>query len=206
MSEQNLNVNQVPKTAKKPIYKNWWFWVVIVVIVAIIVGNTINKGFVDPNETNNTTSKTVAVNNNVKTEKKTTEKTKATKSAKQIRKEYIKSCKTITFDKLGRNPNKYKGQKFKITGQVIQVQEGWGDSVDLRINMTKTTYEYIDDVTWSDTIYATVEIGEDEDKILEDDIITIYGECDGDYTYESVMGSNITLPKINIEYFEINND
>lgn len=201
MSEQNLNENQVPKTAKKPVYKNWWFWVIIVLAIGIISTAINDNESQTTNEISGTSVSTTKSNVEIDVET-----TKATKSAKQIRKEYIKSCKTITFDKLGRNPNKYKGQKFKITGQVIQVQEGWGDSVDLRINMTKTTYEYIDDVTWSDTIYATVEIGEDEDKILEDDIITIYGECDGDYTYESVMGSNVTLPKINVEYFEINND
>ena len=93
---------------------------------------------------------------------------------------------------------------MKFTGEVIQVQESdsiFGDTtqVDLRINVTKDEYGL-----WNDTILATVELPEDADKILEDDIITIWGECEGDYTYESVLGSNITLPLINVEYFEIN--
>lgn len=190
-----MSENNATKAVKKPIYKKWWFWVIIVLVISAIggVNNVNDKNSSSGNvETGNTTYSII--------ETTTTEKTK---SPKEIKKEYINSCKTITFDKLGRNPNKYKGEKFKITGEVIQVQEGWGDSVDLRINMTKTTYEYIDEVTWSDTIYATVEIGENEDKILENDIITIYGECEGDYTYESIMGSNVTLPKINVEYFKI---
>lgn len=200
MNESNLNENQTPEAkTKKPIYQNWWFWVIIAVVVIAIIGNTLDKGLVTE-ETNNSksTSKNAVITTKEKTQKPTT-----TKSEKQKKKEYINSCKTITFKKLGRNPNKYKGKKFKITGEVIQVQEGLGNSVDLRINMTKQTYEYLDDVTWSDTIYATVEIGENEDKILEDDIITIYGECEGSYTYESVLGSNITLPKINVKYYKI---
>ena len=77
----------------------------------------------------------------------------------------------------------------------------FGDTtqVDLRINVTKGEYGL-----WDDTILATLELSENSDKILEDDIITIWGKCEGDYTYESVLGSNITLPLINVEYFEIN--
>lgn len=127
-----------------------------------------------------------------------------TKSLEELRSDYISSCETISFRDLARNPNKHKGEKLKFTGQVIQVQESdsiFGDTtqVDLRINVTKDEYGL-----WNDTILATVELPEDADKILEDDIITIWGECEGDYTYESVLGSNITLPLINVEYFEIN--
>ena len=73
--------------------------------------------------------------------------------------------------------------------------------VELRIDITKETSEYSDYVFWSDTIYATVYIPDGEDNILVDDIITFWGTCDGEFTYETVMGDNITLPKIDIEYY-----
>ena len=91
-----------------------------------------------------------------------------------------------------------------MTGEVIQVQESsWGNTVNLRINVTKETYEYISDVTWTDTIFATVEIPDGADRILEDDVINFWGTCDGMYTYESVLGSSVSLPKIDIKYYEL---
>ena len=104
---------------------------------------------------------------------------------------------------MSRNPDKHKGEKLKYTGKVIQVQEDehWLDdntTVDLRINVTKDEYGL-----WDDTIFATVELPKNADRILEDDIITIWGECDGKYSYTSVLGSDVTLPKINIEYYSV---
>lgn len=139
------------------------------------------------------------------TEPPTTEK--PTESPKQVEKKFKNSCETIDFETLSRNPDKYKDNNYKFTGEVIQVQESsWGDTVDLRINITKKTYEYIDSVNWTDTIYATVEIPEGEDRILEDDILTFWGTCDGSYSYTSVMGSKITLPKIDIKYYKIDTE
>lgn len=116
---------------------------------------------------------------------------------------FIDSCTTIDFDTLSRNPDKYKGNNYSFTGEVIQVSESFGDTVKLRINVTKKSYEYIDDEYWEDTIYATVEIPEGADRILEDDIITIWGTCDGLYSYTSILGSSVSLPKIDIKYYEI---
>lgn len=129
---------------------------------------------------------------------------KPTEDPQEIEQKFKDSCGAIDFKTLSRNPDKYKGNNYKFTGEVIQVQEGWFDSVDLRINITKEEYEYIEDVYWTDTIYATVIIPEGEDNILVDDIITIWGTCDGEYSYTSVLGNSISLPKISIEYYEIN--
>lgn len=120
------------------------------------------------------------------------------KSKKKEEKEFKESCKKYTFKEIARNPEKYVGKKMKFTGEVIQVSEGWFDSVDIRLNITKNEYGW-----YEDTIYCTYTYKEGEGKILEDDIVTIYGTCEGDYTYTSVMGASITLPKINIEYITI---
>ena len=45
----------------------------------------------------------------------------------------------------------------------------------------------------------------ESDRILEDDIITIWGECDGLYSYESVLGSKESLPNIDVKYYSIDN-
>lgn len=192
---------------KKPVYKKWWFWVLIVFAVFIVLGS------LGSNEDDNNENVGQSVSDTEETTKEPTEneteaETEAptdppTEDPAKVEKEFKDSCGSIDFETLARNPEKYKGNNYKITGQVIQVQEGWFNQVELRINITKEEFEYIDDVLWTDTIYATVEIPDGADNILEEDVITFWGTCDGEYTYESVLGSNITLPKIDIEYYEL---
>lgn len=116
--------------------------------------------------------------------------------------EYRAMCETIDFDSLARNPDSYREQMFKFTGEVIQVIEGDG-SADLRLNVTAVTNEYSDWVYYEDTIYVTVRVEEGADKILEEDIITVYGICSGSYTYESILGSQVTLPRIVAMYYDM---
>lgn len=217
----NMSVNTSNSPLHKPFYTKWWFWTIIIVaIIVFAIMGIVNGGTKSSDNATQTTTKDVFSYHNEDytdedttaestTEEPTTEEPtteKPTKDPKKVESEYKDDCGTISFDKLSRNPDKYKYNSYKFTGQVIQVQESsWGDSVDLRINVTKKTYEYIDDVSWTDTIYATVTIPEGEDKILEDDIITFWGDCYGEYTYDTVMGSSVTLPRINIRYYELDN-
>lgn len=182
---------------KKPFYKKWWFWVIVVVIVISIGAGSAGKN--SSKDTDNKETTTVSTSAVETTTVQPTAKAKKKVSAKA----YKNKCKTLSFKDLSRNPDKHKGEKLKYTGQVIQVQEDehWLDdntTVDLRINVTKDKYGL-----WDDTIYATVELPKNADRILEDDIITIWGECDGKYSYTSVLGSDVTLPKINIEYYSV---
>lgn len=200
---------------KKPFYKKWWFWVIIVLAV-IIIGGASSSGNSDDNSTEPTTSTVETTKENAGTQKadNTEETTKKETTVKPTEKptvkatkvspeQYKNSCKQMTYKDLSRNPDKYKGQKLTFTGEVIQVLEDEhflddNITVDLRINVTKDEYDF-----WDDTIYATVELPKGSDRILEDDIITIWGECDGKYTYDSVLGSSVTLPKISIKYFKV---
>lgn len=116
-------------------------------------------------------------------------------------KDFKAKCKTYTYQQIARNPEKFKGTNVKLTGKVMQALYG-DDSVDLRVNITKQGTYYI---SYTDTVYVTYDIEEGEDKILEDDIITIYGTSLGDYTYTSTMGAPITLPLIDGKYITINN-
>lgn len=183
---------------KKPFYKKWWFWVIVVVIVISIGASSARNGN-SSKDTDNKETTTVSTSAVETTTVQPTTKAKKKVSAKA----YKNNCKTLSFKDLSRNPDKHKGEKLKYTGKVIQVQEDehWLDdntTVDLRINVTKDEYGL-----WDDTIFATVELPKNADRILEDDIITIWGECDGKYSYTSVLGSDVTLPKINIEYYSV---
>lgn len=118
---------------------------------------------------------------------------------KSIKKSYKSKCKEYTYEQMARNPKKVKGKYAKLTGEVVQVMED-GDFVELRVNITKDSYGY-----YSDTVYVYYTMKSKKgDRILEDDIITIYGKLAGTETYTSVLGSEITLPKINAEYIELN--
>lgn len=213
---QPIQYMSQPQKPNKKFYKRWYFWVIVVAAIAMIGSVAINSGEGNSSYSNEQGTSTASVIEE-KTEETTEESTTAesttvepttqdpTKDNSQSEQEFKDSCSTISFDDLSRNPDKYKGNNYKFTGEIIQVQEGWFDTYDLRINVTKEEFEYIDDVLWTDTIYATVTIPDGEDKLLEDDVITFWGTCDGDYSYTSVLGSKISLPKIDIEYYEINN-
>jgi len=110
---------------------------------------------------------------------------------------YKNGCESIKYSELARNPSKFNGKNIKIHGRVIQVIED-GVDITLRVAVTQGRYG-----TWDDVIMVGLEIYQWEDRILEDDIITIWGECKGSHTYESVMGGMITVPAMIGKYFSI---
>ena len=188
------------KEEKKKFYKKWWFWVIIILVVAGIVGSTNNQNNTISTSSSNTNNET-----NIVEKQETEEEKQARLEQERLQKEQEKTtfkagCQTYTFEQMARNPENFKGTNVKLTGQVIQALYGTG-TVDLRVNITKkgecTTY-------YTDTIYVVYYPEEGEDKILEDDIITIYGTSQGDYTYTSTLGSPVTLPLIYGRYIEIN--
>lgn len=135
-------------------------------------------------------------------EKEKKAKEEAEEKAKKEKEEtdFKASCQAYTFEQMARNPDNFKGTNVKLTGEVIQALYG-SYSVDLRVNITKKgTYS----TYYTDTVYITYTPEEGENKILEDDIITIYGTSGGDYSYTSTMGAPVTLPLIYGKYIEIN--
>ena len=114
--------------------------------------------------------------------------------------QFKESCQTYTFEQMARNPNNFKGTNVKVVGEVVQVMSG-SNSTNLRVNITKTgTYT----TYYTDTIYVVYQPEAGEDKILEGDIITIYGISQGDCSYTTVLGATVTLPNIDAKYITIN--
>lgn len=120
---------------------------------------------------------------------------------------YKQACQKANYIDLARSPDVLKGQKVKVSGKVIQVIEASSSQyycvyrVDITHHGDASTYsiEYYDD-----TILVLYDGYGKPVRILEDDIITIYGEYQGLDSYESVLGATITLPKIFAEYIDIN--
>lgn len=109
---------------------------------------------------------------------------------------YIDNCAAYSYEQVARNPDQYEGEYAKFRGKVIQVLESYG-YYTLRVNITQGRY------SWSDTIYVTYDAGTGtENRILENDIITMYGHMAGMYTYTSVLGASVTLPHFIAEYID----
>ena len=185
----------MPPTKNKKL--KWWQILLIILVVFGIIGAALGSGDSDSTTTSSTAlsgeSSSILASSEVHASSDTPSISPEEKKAN-----YIAQCKKFDFKTIARNPDKYKGEYYAITGEVIQVTEGYFNQVDLRINVTKDDYGY-----WDDTIYVTITIPAGEDKILENDIITLYGQCDGNYSYTSVLGASISLPKINAEYYEL---
>ena len=195
---------------EKTFYKKWWFWVIVVFILGGIIG-ALDGNEYTTNIANTSTNQTINNNNNTdntinaEEQQETEEEKQARLEQERIQKEqeeqeFKASCQTYTYEQMARNPENFKGTNIKVAGEVIQALYG-SEGVDLRVNITKegeyTTY-------YTDTIYVVYYPEEGEDKILEGDIITIYGTSQGDYTYTSTLGAPVTLPLIYGKYIEIN--
>ena len=105
--------------------------------------------------------------------------------------DYKAACRAVTYEDIARDKEGLKGEKVTFTGEIIQASSG-----TYRLNVTKTTYGY------TDTILFTINESALNQKILEDDIVTIWGESAGMYTYKAVLGNEVTVPKIQAIYIE----
>lgn len=124
----------------------------------------------------------------------------APKNANKMSKtEFIASCENVTYKDIARNPNKQVGKNAIFTGKVIQVEyNAW--NVIMRVNVTKN--EYFD--LYDDTMYVEYSLKpSNEDRILESDIITMYGTVMGLKTYETIFGEQVTIPYLIAEYIDI---
>ncbi len=115
---------------------------------------------------------------------------KAAKEAeekKKVEKEEKAGYNTgITYSNLARTPDDYKGKKVKFKGEVVQVIEG-GEEVQIRFAINGD-YDKMLYCAFTPDILSF--------RILEDDIITIYGLSLGLTSYQSTLGGTITVPAV----------
>lgn len=99
----------------------------------------------------------------------------------------------LDFKAISRDPNAYVGKNYKFSGKVLQVMEENYDSYTLTAMRIATKGNY------DNVVYVFYKRPTNEARILEDDRVTIYGECGGLYSYTSTMGKEVTLPKFTAE-------
>lgn len=99
----------------------------------------------------------------------------------------------ITFNDISRSPDTYKGKKVKFTGRIIQIVEG-----SYQNSARMSTSGKYDDVVFFTYYNDSIDV-----RLLEDDMITIYGTFSGLYTYTTVLNSSVTLPEIHVDRIEL---
>ncbi len=91
-----------------------------------------------------------------------------------------------SYNTIARDAESYKETKVKFRGKVLQEGSFGIDGMNYIRLAVDSNYDTVLFVT-----YTTDQV---TGRILEDDILTIYGTVIGDYSYETVMGATITLP------------
>jgi hypothetical protein len=85
-----------------------------------------------------------------------------------------------------------KDTLFMIEGEIIQLMH----DTFARIATKEQPYlGFIEDVVWTEFLVKP--------KVLEGDLVKIYGRYQGVYTYQTVLQQMITIPKIAVDYCEI---
>jgi len=97
----------------------------------------------------------------------------------------------IGYDLLARSPSNYEGRLVSFRGKVIQATQS-GLSYVLRVNVSRGKYE-----NWSDTIFVDYRANSTSDaRILEGDVIQLWGEFVGIKSYKAVLGQTIQIPHV----------
>lgn len=105
--------------------------------------------------------------------------------------EYKNLCEVLSYEDILRNPDSNKGKYVKVSGKVNQVIEGWFDTYTIYLNDGSGN-------TWE----CSYKYKDGESHVLEGDGITVYGKCNGTTTSTTVLGKQMTLPDVDVEYLE----
>lgn len=160
-----------------------------VILLCIISSFTLLAVDISDANDENTTSVTSTTEN-----KTTSPEAESTTSVADFK----ETCTKIEYEKLARNPNKFKNENLYFKGEVIQCGKSFGTKYYARVNVTLNSYGL-----YEDTIYVTFNIDDGQDKILEGDIVKLYGICQGEESYTSIFGEQITIPSLDALYVEL---
>lgn len=108
---------------------------------------------------------------------------------------YSKS-QSIPYERLLRYPDSYQGSLIRIDGQVKQVNPINKEYAVLIVATRPLGEELSSKLTYfNDYVYVHY-TGKSYSTILEDDVVTIYGEYKGRITYDTIIGSKNTVPEV----------
>jgi hypothetical protein len=123
--------------------------------------------------------------------------------------DYQAKSRVIAYKVLNKEADQLVGRLYRLTGQIFQIQdagpgmystafnEGTGRSdlqaeTNILLAITKDEFGYYNDNVM--VLYPTAV------KVYEGDVITVWAECLGSYTYQSVANYNLTVPLLWAKY------
>lgn len=104
----------------------------------------------------------------------------------------------ITYDQIARTPDKYKNEKVKFTGKILQVFEGDSQN-EMRLLVHKNEYGHYDS---SQVIYCVYSPKLLDYRLLDGDIVTIYAVAQGLASSQVGGGRTTSIPLVYVRIIE----
>lgn len=101
---------------------------------------------------------------------------------------------TPDYDDLARTPEQFVGTALTFVGEVIQVAGSEPRQV-LRVNVTEGEY------LWKDTVWVNVKA--EGVRVLEKDIVQLWGTGAGERVYTAVLGNEVRVPQVDAYAIEV---
>lgn len=176
---------------KPPIYKRWWFIAIIVLIVLSAIGGSGSSSDSSASSSKATSKASESTASSV-----------ASVLPEISEDDYKAECQTVDYKELCRYPEKYEGTKIVVKVKVSQIIDAnfSGSEKAWRTYTDNSGYGFYAD----DEYYMLDKRGGDAVKILEDDIITVYGEFTGlEKITRALTSTTDELPRIEVKYADL---
>ena len=176
---------------KPPIYKRWWFIAIIVLIVLSAIGGSGSSSDSSASSSKATSKASASTASSV-----------ASVVPEISEDDYKAECQTVDYKELCRYPEKYEGTKIVVKVKVSQIIDAnfSGSEKAWRTYTDNSGYGFYAD----DEYYMLDKRGGDAVKILDDDIITVYGEFTGlEKITRALTSTTDELPRIEVKYADL---
>lgn len=166
-------------------HKKKYKWVIALIFSAFVFVAMVFTSSADAPESKPPAKKLVAeITTEATTKVTAAETTKVTTMETTMsEKEKRAAAKDFPYKTIARDPDRYAGEYIKVTGEIVQVME---DTFTVLRLAQDSDYDQM----WVVEYYRPV----DAPRVLEGDLVTIYGNCTGLFSYESIMGGKISIP------------
>lgn len=176
---------------KPPIYKRWWFIAIIVLAVLSAIGGSGSSSDSSASSSKATSKASASTASSV-----------ASVVPEISEDDYKAECQQTDYKELCRYPEKYEGTKIVVKVKVSQIIDAnfSGSEKAWRTYTDNSGYGFYAD----DEYYMLDKRGGDAVKILEDDIITVYGEFTGlEKITRALTSTTDELPRIEVKYADL---
>lgn len=176
---------------KPPIYKRWWFIAIIVLIALSAIGGS------------SSSSDSTASSSKATSKSSASTASSVTSVVPEISEDdYKAECQSVDYKELCRYPEKYEGTKIAVKVKVSQIIDAnfSGSEKAWRTYTDNSGYGFYAD----DEYYMLDKRGDDAVKILEDDIINVYGEFTRlEKITRALTSTTDELPCIEVKYADL---